>query len=115
MGAGRERFEPLAEELRFTGERAVPGIPEARSVFQEHVARYAFAAPCVEGAAVLDVACGTGYGSRYLADRGALHVVGADISTEALDFCRARYGGPAVAFAAMDACALGFGDRKSVV
>ncbi len=100
----------MRTSLDFTGERAVPGVPKARSVFQEHVARYAFAAHYVRGAAVLDVACGTGYGARHLADRGASLVVGVDIAVDALDYCREHYQGDGVYFAAMDAPRLGFPD-----
>jgi len=98
------------KKLAFTGERVVPGVFEARSVFQEHVARYAFAAHYVQGAAVLDVACGTGYGARHLADRGASFVVGVDIAVDALDYCREHYQGDGVYFAAIDAPRLGFPD-----
>jgi ubiquinone/menaquinone biosynthesis C-methylase UbiE len=51
----------------------------------EHVDRYAFAARYVAGQSVLDVACGVGYGSRILFEKGqAKHVLGVDISEEAV-------------------------------
>lgn len=48
----------------------------------EHVARYVFALPYVEGKTVLDIACGTGYGLGHLKSRAA-RVVGADVDLEA--------------------------------
>ena len=41
---------------------------------------------------MLDVACGEGYGSAFLA-ANALSVIGADISAEAIQHATARYGG----------------------
>lgn len=46
-------------------ERAFPGMPDTR-VMREHVMRYAFALDLVAGLDVLDVGCGTGYGSEML-------------------------------------------------
>ena len=44
--------------------------------FQEHVNRYAFASNLVKDKIVLDVGCGTGYGSSYLSRKGAKMVIG---------------------------------------
>jgi methyltransferase family protein len=46
-------------------ERAFPGMPHT-SVMAEHAARYAFAMQFVGGLRVLDLGCGTGYGSEML-------------------------------------------------
>src|SRR5262245_3142175 len=48
----------------------------------EHVARYRFALPYIEGRKVLDIACGTGYGVELLG-RTAGFVVGVDVDAEA--------------------------------
>lgn len=56
----------------------------------EHYARYAWASQLVRGA-VLDVACGTGYGSRRLA-RSA-HVTGVDRDQDAVEQARSRVHG----------------------
>ena len=44
--------------------------------FQEHINRYAFASHFVKDKIVLDIACGTGYGSSYLNKKGAWTVMG---------------------------------------
>ncbi len=49
----------------------------------QHLARYRWAAVRATGLRVLDTACGTGYGSRILAEAGARHVVSMDVSAEA--------------------------------
>lgn len=50
-------------------------------LYDVHFARYQFAAPYCEGAHVLDIACGTGYGSDLLRQR-ARRVVAIDVSEE---------------------------------
>ena len=63
-----------------------------------HLARYAFAQPLCQGRAVLDMACGEGYGSRLLANWGARSVVGVDVSAEAVDQARRLFGSPQVTY-----------------
>lgn len=58
------------------GERITPDQHDTRFAYREHLARYLFAQQFVKGLAVLDVACGVGYGSALLADAGARRVVG---------------------------------------
>lgn len=72
--------------MTFSDERLVPEEAVEASL-QEHVARYRFAKDRVRGR-ILDVACGTGYGTAML---GA---VGVDLSLDALRYARrhpARY------------------------
>lgn len=59
--------------------------------YLEHISRYVFSAPLIKGKSVLDVACGTGYGSFYLAQNGAKEVIGMDISLEAIKYAKMRY------------------------
>ncbi|GLQ95661.1 methyltransferase domain-containing protein [Dyella mobilis] len=74
--------------MKFTGERYVP--TEAGEIRHEHLHRYAWCAPLVEGKDVLDIACGEGYGSAMLA-RSARKVTGMDISDEAVQHAQAEY------------------------
>lgn len=78
----------MADELKFTGERFVPGI-EGEIVY-EHVHRYAFALRHAAGRRVLDVACGEGYGSAILAG-AARDVVGVDVDGPTVAHARERY------------------------
>ena len=75
-------------KLGFTGERYVP--EQKGNIQLEHLHRYAVAYECVKGKAVLDIACGEGYGSMLLS-YNASHVIGVDISKEVIDFARAKY------------------------
>jgi SAM-dependent methyltransferase len=75
--------------LTFTGERFLPSC-EGEMIY-EHWHRYLFAKPHVVGKRVLDVASGEGYGSALLAT-GAASVTGVDVSEEAVQHARRRYG-----------------------
>jgi len=57
----------------------------------EHAARYMFALPHVTDKAVLDIACGTGYGVGLLQTKAAV-VIGVDIDAEAIKDARAECG-----------------------
>jgi 2-polyprenyl-3-methyl-5-hydroxy-6-metoxy-1,4-benzoquinol methylase len=56
----------------------------------KHVERYSMALPFCEGMAVLDAACGCGYGSSILA-KSARSVVGVDRSDEAIEYAKEHW------------------------
>jgi SAM-dependent methyltransferase len=73
----------------FTGERVIPGKVEP-DLWNEHVARYAFAARLARHKKVLDVGCGSGYGTAELA-HAARHATGLDPAAEAIEEARERF------------------------
>ena len=75
----------------------VPGSTDSR-IEHDHYARYEWAAQFAENKKVLDIACGTGYGSSLLASNGALSVDGVDISHDALSFARDHFSSPSTVF-----------------
>ncbi len=96
--------------IEVTSERFIPGEPgyEPGSFDHRlHLARYRLAGEVVSGR-VLDVACGTGYGSDELLRRGCDHVVGVDADEGAVTYARSHY--PAPTFLTADAHCLPFGD-----
>lgn len=90
----------------FTGERVIPGEVND-DLWAEHIARYAFAARLADGARVLDVGCGTGYGTAELAQH-ARSATGIDVSNEAIAYAHAHYPLPNLTFLAAPATALPF-------
>ena len=63
----------------------------------EHLHRYAIARELCSGLAVLDIACGEGYGANLLAER-ARSVVGVDIAPDAIVHATGKYSSPKLQF-----------------
>lgn len=77
--------------MEFTGERMIPEFNEGSKIYLEHVNRYIFAKQFVKDKDVLDIACGSGYGTELLLGAGAKSVLGVDISKEAVKYCKNKY------------------------
>jgi len=78
--------------LQMTGERQI--ATSIDKIKPDHRQRYEFAADQIsdkyENAKVLDAACGVGYGSWVMAEKG-IQVTGIDISADALDVAKQHY------------------------
>jgi SAM-dependent methyltransferase len=81
-------------------------------VEQEHMFRYEYACGFVAGKIVLDVASGSGYGSRMLLDAGAKSVTGVDIDAEAVQYASENYAAPGVSYAVGSAESLSLPDAS---
>ncbi len=92
----------------FTGERAIPGQIEP-DLWNEHLARYAFALRHAAGRRVLDAGCGVGYGADMLA-AAAEQVAAVDVAAEAIAYARAHYRRPNLVFVQASCTALPFAD-----
>jgi ubiquinone/menaquinone biosynthesis C-methylase UbiE/glycosyltransferase involved in cell wall biosynthesis len=95
--------------MKFTGERYIPS--EQGRIRLEHYHRYAIALDIVKEKDVLDVACGEGYGSFFMADI-ARSVVGVDISDEAVQHASVIYKKPNLTFRQGSAIALDFDEAS---
>jgi 2-polyprenyl-3-methyl-5-hydroxy-6-metoxy-1,4-benzoquinol methylase len=72
-------------------------------VLELHLERYEFAAKHVNGKCVLDLACGTGYGSHILVESGGADlVIGVDISEGAIEEAKEHYTHEKIEFIASD-------------
>jgi len=101
--------------MKYTGERIIPDQsfcgPET-NIYKEHIARYNFAANYTKSKKVLDIACGSGYGSEILIDQGAKYVVGSDISKETIDYAKKQYQKENIKFILNDIKKLDFPDEE---
>lgn len=96
--------------LEFTGERVVPGQVDV-DLWNEHLARYLFASRLARRRRVLDIGCGTGYGSFELAHTAAA-VTGLDLSPEAVALARSSYAAPNLQYLAASATCIPFVDAS---
>lgn len=91
----------MAERLHFN-----TGMPYESMLAAEHLARYWLLREACRGKRVLDVACGEGYGSSLLRTWGATEVVGVDLSRDAIENAKMRFGAPGISYRIGDACNL---------
>jgi SAM-dependent methyltransferase len=96
--------------IEFTGERVVPGHVDV-DLWNEHYARYAFAARYCKTARVLDAGCGTGYGSHAIS-ANALSVTGIDQTHDALAYAGKEYAGSSIRWVAASCTQIPFNDRS---
>lgn len=94
----------------FTGERVIPGEVDT-DLWNEHVARYLFAARLARQKRVLDIACGTGYGTHELAGT-ATSAVGIDRAPEAIQYASSHFGRSNLTFLQASAGELPFPDSS---
>lgn len=88
-------------------------IPEEtdRSFYLQHLKAYSFVRDNVDDKSVLDVGCGDGYGSAYLAER-AKFVQGVDYEPEVVLSAQKKYKADNLRYLAMDALKLEFKDQE---
>ena len=94
-----------AEDISDAGERVSHLVQD--TTFYGHLSIYDFASQFAQDAVVLDVGCGAGYGSAYLAEHGAHRVVGVDTSEKAIAFCKRHFADPRLDFRAGEASGIG--------
>jgi ubiquinone/menaquinone biosynthesis C-methylase UbiE len=100
----------MSSILPFTGERFTPEC--SGEIWHEHWHRYLFAQRLAPGKVVLDVACGEGYGSAFMARQGAT-VIGVDVDAEAVGHAKTRYSAiPGLSFRQGSAAQLPLADAS---
>jgi len=81
-----------------------PEVPN--DLYQAHLSIYHFSAGLARGKRVLDLACGTGYGSARLLAGGAGAVTGVESDARLLRYAERRHGAPGISFVRGDPAAL---------
>ena len=81
--------ESMSHGIEFDGERFIPDQAHG-DIELEHLHRYLLASELAAGKIILDIASGAGYGSAMLA-RQADHVIGVDISEDAVSYASLKY------------------------
>ncbi|MBS1833326.1 MAG: methyltransferase domain-containing protein [Acidobacteria bacterium] len=92
----------------FTGERVVPRQVSV-DLWNEHFSRYCYAARMAQGKRVLDLGCGTGYGTAELA-KTAASATGVDVAEDAVAYASQHY--PGIQFVRASATSTGLADAS---
>jgi len=79
------------------GERMVPEIHEGLLIYSEHYIRYIAGQELVKGKTVLDIASGSGYGTKILAET-AKKVYGVEIDKKSVEYAQNKYGASNIEF-----------------
>lgn len=94
-----------------TGERMIPAFHKGSFMYGEHIARYSSVASLLAGKVVLDIACGSGYGSQMLA-KSAQKVFGVDISEDSIQYAKKHYSSDNVEYRVGDATMIPLDDAS---
>jgi SAM-dependent methyltransferase len=97
-------------EIVNTGERILLE-KESPLMIARHFCAYRFAKDYAENKRVLDIGCGEGYGSSYLADF-AKEVIGVDYDKSIIDYAKDKYKKNNLAFYVIDAKELDYFDNR---
>lgn len=89
------------------GERLVPNYMAndraSKRITEIHLLHYEIAQKYVPQKSVLDIACGSGYGSQMLHLAGANSVVGVDVCPDTIQYARQHYAASGIEFICDDA------------
>ncbi|GHV16752.1 hypothetical protein FACS1894169_10920 [Bacteroidia bacterium] len=109
-------LETLSEHLvKDNLERMLPNF--SRSIIEyTHKERYKLITDIVENKEVIDIACGTGYGSFYLAQHGNVkNITGYDLSSDTIRYASHRYKHPNLSYKQGDAEKLEVDNKVDVI
>ncbi len=96
--------------MKFTGERVEEKQWKFDLRFADHLARYDLAKPICKDKVVLDIACGTGYGTYTLA-QVAQKIDGVDIDKESVELAQKQYTLPNLTYTVGDGTTIPFADN----
>lgn len=79
-------------EIQDDGERMIPEFHKGTLLYAEHITRYMAAESIVRGKVVLDIASGSGYGTKLLS-KHAKKVFGVDVDKDAIEYAKKHFAG----------------------
>lgn len=77
-------------------------------LYIRHMCAYKFAVPYIKNEIVLDLGCGSGYGTYYLSTKDLKQIIGIDISKEAIEYSKREYFNDNLQYEIMDSSKLAF-------
>lgn len=101
-----------SKNLIFKGDRVALNNSTPWVTYQVHIQRYIFASKFIrKNMKVMDAACGSGYGSNYLADY-CKEIVGLDTSENAIEYCNTKFKQNNLSFHEGDVTKMPFDDKS---
>ena len=100
-------------------ERIYPDDPraseiEGAEIIRFHLERYRFATEHCKPGLVADIACGSGYGSKFLASTGST-IIAVDREPAAIEYAKTHYADPAITYICTDAMDFFWGAKFQTV
>ena len=92
-------------KLKNDYERMVPEFHKGTLMYAEHITRYLCAQQLVQGKSVLDIASGSGYGTKILAKKAKI-AYGVDIDKNSIEYARENYNAKNIEYIAGDGGAI---------
>lgn len=100
----------FSKKIIFSGER-----PSLSDIQGQHLAKYKFALKFCKGKKILEIGCGSGYGSKYLAENGVKKIMAYDIDPGAINFAIKNCYNKNISFAEGDVQKLELNDKYDVI
>lgn len=101
----------INDQLENDYERMVPEFHRNSLIYAEHTTRYEAAVDIVKGKVVLDIASGSGYGTKMLAQT-AKYVYGVDVNEVAINYSKRHYNAENIEYVVGDGEEIPLGDKS---
>lgn len=92
-------------------ERMVPEFHNGKLIYAEHVTRYLAAQSVVKNKVVLDIASGSGYGTKILAESAKM-VYGVDVNEVAVNYSKKKYASKNIEYLVGDGVSIPLKDNS---
>lgn len=101
----------MKDEIINDGERMIPEFHKNNLFYTEHLQRYNQTRDIVKGKVVLDIASGSGYGTKIIS-KYAKKVYGVDVSYSAVDYARKNYSAENIEYMTGSGTNIPIGDKS---
>ncbi len=97
-------------QLTDTGERMIPEYHKGKNIYGAHIGRYQAGVDILRDKTVLDIACGSGYGTKLIATV-AKKVYGVDVDRQTIDYAKQHFNGTNIEFMIGDGESIPLADK----
>ena len=111
QGAIKMTTKTTPKNLKNTGERMIPEYSHGKLMYAEHMVRYKAALDFIDQRVVLDIASGSGYGTKLLAEK-AKYVYGVDVDVDSVEYSNREFAGKNIEFLVGDAVKIPLEDNS---